>query len=131
MACIHEGKAQLDGCFYEHEGESNNVIVDDDDMDKKMPAQQTSKKMRTMTSALKGFQKFEINTATGYPICPITRKVIDGTVPYYKSCFSFGHSHISFTGCGKHDEWLALNAKKEETDNKNETSNEEVHEIND
>jgi len=86
MARVHEGRAQLAGHFYEHgkafEGASDNVIVDDDDMDKKMPAQQTNKKMRTTTSSLKGFKIFEIDTVTGFPICPKTRKVIDGTVSY-------------------------------------------------
>ena len=43
-----------------------------------------------MTSGLKGFQNFEVDTVTGFPICPKTRKIIDGTVPYCKSCFSFG-----------------------------------------
>jgi len=137
LAHVNEGKAQLAGHFYEHgkafERTSDNEIIVED-MDKKMPAQATSKKVHTATSILKGFKNFEIDNATGFPICPQTRKLIDGTVPYCKSCLSFGHSQISFTGCGKHNEWLAQNAnkkQKEETDNKNKTSMEEIHEIND
>jgi len=68
-----------------------------------MPAQATSKKVHTAITVLKGFKNFEIDNATGSPICPQTRKLINGTVPYCKSCFSFGHSQISFTGCRKHD----------------------------
>ena len=65
-----------------------------------------------MTSGLKGFQNFEVDTITGFPICPKTRKKFDGTVPYCKSCFSFGHCRISFNRCEKHDEWLAQNEIK-------------------
>ena len=47
-AHVHEGRAQLAGHFYEHgkafEGASKNVVVDNDDMDEKMPAQPTNKK---------------------------------------------------------------------------------------
>jgi len=48
MARVHEGRAQLAGHFYEHgkafEGASKNEVVNNDDMDKKMPAQPTNKK---------------------------------------------------------------------------------------
>ena len=48
MARVHEGRAQLAGPFFEHgkafKGANDNVVVDDDDMDKKMPAQPTNKK---------------------------------------------------------------------------------------
>jgi len=93
-------------------------VVDNDDMDKKMPAQPTNKKMRTKTSSLKGYQNFEFDTVTGFPICPKTGKMIDRTVPYCKSCFSFGHYQISFNGCEKHDEWLAQNENKKKENEK-------------
>ena len=83
-----------------------------------MPAQPTSKKICKTTNVLKGFKNFEIDNATGFPIGPQTRKLIDGTIPYCKSCLSFGHSQISFTGCGKHKEWVAQHKnKKQETRN--------------
>ena len=97
-----------------------------------MPVKESNKKIWKTTS-LKGFQTFEVDTATGFPICPLTRKVIDGTVPYCKSCLSFGHSWISFTGCGKHNEWLAQNAmkkkQKEQTEKNNKKLNEEDNNI--
>jgi len=81
-------------------------------MQKKMPARPINKKMRTQTSGLKGFQNFDIDTTTGFPICPRTRKIIDGTDSYCKTCFSFGHSRISSNECIKHGEWLAENENK-------------------
>jgi len=136
-ARVHEDLAQAAGHFYEHgkafEGASKNEVDDNDDMDRKMPAQPTNKKIRTQTSGLKGFKNFDIDTKTGYPICPRTKKIIDGTDSYCKSCFSFGHERVSSTKCGKHKEWLAQNAmkkkQKEQIESNNEKLNEEDNDI--
>jgi len=58
-----------------------------------------SKRVHQTTNSLKGFKGFEIDPTTGFPICPKTRELINGTRSYCKSCFTFGHSQRSFTGC--------------------------------
>jgi len=63
---------------------------------------------------LKGYKGFEINPTTGFPICPQSKELIDGTRLYCKFCNTFGHSQRSFTGCEKHEEFLA---EKEESNN--------------
>jgi len=37
---------------------------------------------------LKEYKGFEIDPTTGFPICPKTRKFIDGIRPYCNSCFT-------------------------------------------
>jgi len=50
-------------------------------------------------SPLKGYKGYKIDPTTGFPICPQSKELIDGTRPYCKSCNTFGHSQRSFTGC--------------------------------
>jgi len=124
LTCVHEGQAQLDGHFYEHGkafNTSENEKVNDDDMDKKMAAKPSSKRVHRSTDLLKVYKGYDIDTTTGYPICPRSKEIIDGTRLYCKFCNTFGHSRRSFNGCEKHKEFL--DEKKENNTNKKKGKN--------
>ena len=61
----------------------------------------------------KRFIGFEFDKSTGYPIDPTTQRLIDGSEPYCIACKNFGHSRISFGGCGKNKFVLERLAKEE------------------
>ena len=63
---------------------------------KKMAAKPSGKRVHKTTNPVKEFKGFEIDPTTGFPICPKTRELIDGTRPYCKSGFTFGQSNIIF-----------------------------------
>jgi len=81
---------------------------------KKMAAIPSGKRVHKTTNPVKEFKGFEIDPTTGFPICPKTKELIDGTKPYCKSCFIFGHSQKLFTGCEIHKDVLACLEKEEE-----------------
>jgi len=76
----------------------------------------SSKWVHQTTNPLKGYKDFEFDPTTGFPICPQSRELIDGTRLYCRSCYTFGHSQRSFTGCEKHKEFFA---EKGESNNDN------------
>ncbi len=69
-----------------------------------MAAKPSSKWVCQTTNPLKGYKGYKIDPTTGFPICPQSKELIDGTRPYCKSCNTFGHSQRSFMGCEKHKE---------------------------
>jgi len=116
LAHVNEGKAQPDGHFYEHgkafdTSTGDEVVADDTE---KMAAKPSGKRVHKTTNPVKEFKGFEIDPTTGFPICQKTKELIDGTKPYCKSCFIFGHSQKLFTGCEIHKDVLACLEKEEE-----------------
>jgi len=79
-----------------------------------MAAIPSGKRVHKTTNPVKEFKGFEIDPTTGFPICQKTKELIDGTKPYCKSCFIFGHSQKLFTGCEIHKDVLACLEKEEE-----------------